>query len=83
MVEFLNETGSSQLEIVASRSKFFLSTLPKEDFPIMATEEYDFEFTLKSKVIKRKKLKKNKKRKLKKLLYPKKLKGRLKRKSQR
>ena len=53
MVEFLNETGSSQFEIVASRSKFFLSTLPKEDFPIMATEEYDFEFTLKSKVIKR------------------------------
>ena len=52
-VEFLNESGSNQLEIVASRSKFFLSTLPKEDFPIMATEEYDFEFSLKSKVIKR------------------------------
>ena len=44
-VEFLNEIGSSQLEIVASRSRFFLSTLPKEDFPIMASEEYDFEFT--------------------------------------
>ena len=52
-VEFLNEAGSNQLEIFASRSKFFLSTLPKEDFPIMATEEYDFEFSLKSKVIKR------------------------------
>ena len=52
-VEFLNEIGSNQLEIFASRSKFFLSTLPKEDFPIMATEEYDFEFSLKSKVIKR------------------------------
>ena len=52
-VEFLNKSGSNQLEIVASRSKFFLSTLPKEDFPIMATEEYDFEFSLKSKVIKR------------------------------
>ena len=52
-VEFLNESGSNQLEIVASRSKFFLSTLPKEDFPIMATEEYDFEFSLKSNVIKR------------------------------
>ena len=52
-VEFFNESGSNQLEIVASRSKFFLSTLPKEDFPIMTTEEYDFEFSLKSKVIKR------------------------------
>ena len=52
-VEFLNEIGSSQLEIVASRSRFFLSTLPKEDFPVMASEEYDFEFTIKAKVIKR------------------------------
>tara|TARA_A100001011_G_scaffold393309_1_gene482875 strand:- start:611 stop:1729 length:1119 start_codon:yes stop_codon:yes gene_type:complete len=52
-VEFLNDLDSSQLEIVASRSKFFLSTLPKEDFPIMASEEYDFEFSTKAKIIKR------------------------------
>ncbi len=52
-VEFLNDIGSSQLEIVASRSKFFLSTLPTEDFPVMASEEYDFDFTIKAKVIKR------------------------------
>ena len=52
-VEFLNEASSSQLEIVASRSKFFLATLPKEDFPIMASEEYDFEFSIKAKIIKR------------------------------
>ena len=33
-VEFLNDIGSSQLEIVASRSKFFLSTLPKGSLPL-------------------------------------------------
>lgn len=52
-VEFLNEIGSSQLEIVASRSKFSLSTLPKEDFPVMASEKYDFEFSLRAKEIRR------------------------------
>ena len=52
-VQFLSDEDSSQLGIVASRSKFFLSTLPKEDFPIMASEEYDFEFSMKAKIIKR------------------------------
>ena len=53
LIQLSGDTGSSQLEISASRSRFFLSTLPKEDFPIMASEEYENDFTVKAKVIKR------------------------------
>ena len=53
LIQLSGDSGSSQLEISASRSRFFLSTLPKEDFPIMASEEYENDFTVKAKVIKR------------------------------
>jgi DNA polymerase-3 subunit beta len=53
LIQLSADSGSSQLEISASRSRFFLSTLPKEDFPIMASEEYENDFTVKAKVIKR------------------------------
>ncbi len=37
---------SSRLEVKAGRSRFSLATLPKEDFPIMASSEYESNFTI-------------------------------------
>ena len=45
----LEDDGTSgRLEITAGRSHFSLATLPKEDFPVMASSEYDTNFTAKS-----------------------------------
>jgi len=42
----LTEDGTSgRLTIEAGRSNFSLATLPKEDFPVMATSEYDANFS--------------------------------------
>ncbi len=53
LIQLIGDAGSNQLEISASRSRFFLSTLPKEDFPVMASEEYENEFSVNAKVVKR------------------------------
>ena len=53
MIQLIGDAGSGQLEISSSRSRFFLSTLPKEDFPIMASEEYENEFHITARVIRR------------------------------
>ena len=52
-IQLIGDTSSNKLEILASRSRFFLSTLPKEDFPIMASEEYEAEFLASAKIVKR------------------------------
>ena len=52
-IQLASDPGSNQLVISASRSRFSLSTLPREDFPIMASEEYEFEFSATPKIIKR------------------------------
>lgn len=45
MVELSDDGTSGRLDIKAGRSNFSLTTLPKEDFPVMASSEYACNFT--------------------------------------
>jgi DNA polymerase-3 subunit beta len=45
-IQLVADPVSSRLEIKAGRSRFLLATLPREDFPIMATSEYDSNFSI-------------------------------------
>ncbi|MDD9922693.1 MAG: DNA polymerase III subunit beta [Boseongicola sp.] len=50
----LNDDGASgRLTVEAGRSNFSLATLPKEDFPIMASSEYDANFSVAGPVLRR------------------------------
>ena len=53
MVELSDDGTSGRLEVVAGRSNFSLATLPREDFPIMASSEYSCNFALSSDVMRR------------------------------
>jgi DNA polymerase-3 subunit beta len=53
MVELSDDGASGRLEIKAGRSSFSLATLPKEDFPVMASSEYDCNFTAAAPVLRR------------------------------
>jgi DNA polymerase-3 subunit beta len=44
---------SSRLEVVTGRSRFSLATLPQDDFPVMASAEYDCNFKIPSQVLRR------------------------------
>ena len=48
LIELTADTASSRLTLEAGRSNFSLATLPKEDFPIMASSEYAANFSAKS-----------------------------------
>ena len=48
LIELTSDTTSSRLTVEAGRSNFSLATLPKEDFPIMASSEYAANFSAKS-----------------------------------
>ena len=50
----LSEDGASgRLTVAAGRSNFSLATLPKEDFPVMASSEYSANFSAKAEVLRR------------------------------
>lgn len=50
----LEDDGTKgRLDIVAGRSSFSLATLPREDFPIMASSEYDCNFSIEAAELKR------------------------------
>ena len=50
----LSDDGTSgRLHISTGRSNFTLTTLPREDFPIMASAEYDVNFNAKANVLRR------------------------------
>lgn len=50
----LSEDGAQgRLVIEAGRSNFQLATLPREDFPVMASSDYDANFSAKSEVLRR------------------------------
>ena len=51
LVELSAKDG--RLEVSAGRSRFQLATLPKEDFPDLATPEYQSEFTIPAKDLRR------------------------------
>ena len=48
LIELTADAASSRLTVEAGRSNFSLATLPKEDFPIMASSEYAANFSAKS-----------------------------------
>lgn len=45
LVNLTEDAASGRLTIMAGRSTFSLATLPKEDFPVMATSEYSSNFS--------------------------------------
>ncbi|MBT52683.1 MAG: DNA polymerase III subunit beta [Mameliella sp.] len=53
LVTLAADPGSGRLSVSAGRSHFSLATLPKEDFPVMATSEYDCNFSAKAEVLRR------------------------------
>jgi DNA polymerase III subunit beta len=53
MVELADDGTSGRLDIKAGRSSFSLATLPKEDFPVMASSEYACNFSAVAPVLRR------------------------------
>lgn len=53
MVELTDDGTSGRLEVAAGRSNFSLATLPREDFPVMASSEYSANFTADAPVLRR------------------------------
>ncbi|WP_045387768.1 DNA polymerase III subunit beta [Falsirhodobacter sp. alg1] len=53
LVSLTEDSASGRLVVMAGRSNFSLSTLPREDFPVMASSEYAAKFTAKAKVLRR------------------------------
>ena len=53
LVRLADDGASGRLTVEAGRSNFTLATLPKEDFPVMATSEYTANFKAKASVLRR------------------------------
>ncbi len=53
LVELTDDGASGRLTIEAGRSNFSLATLPKEDFPVMASSEYQSNFSAPAPVLRR------------------------------
>ena len=53
LVNLTEDAATGRLTITAGRSTFSLATLPKEDFPIMATSEYSSNFSAPAPVLRR------------------------------
>ena len=53
MVSLTDDGASGRLVVEAGRSNFSLATLPREDFPIMASSEYSSNFSAKAPVLRR------------------------------
>ena len=53
MVELEDDGIAGRLEVRAGRSHFSLATLPREDFPIMASSEYECNFSCPAPVLRR------------------------------
>jgi len=53
LVQLADDGASGRLTIEAGRSNFSLATLPKEDFPVMASSEYAANFSAKADVLRR------------------------------
>ena len=48
LVTLADDSGAGRLEVQAGRSHFALATLPREDFPVMASTEYVCNFSAKA-----------------------------------
>ena len=53
LVHLASDASAGRLTVTAGRSTFNLATLPKEDFPVMATSEYSSNFSAKAPVLRR------------------------------
>ena len=53
LVALTEDAASGRLTIAAGRSTFSLATLPREDFPVMATSEYSSNFAAPAPVLRR------------------------------
>ncbi len=53
LVQLTDDGASGRLTIDAGRSNFSLATLPKEDFPVMASSEYEANFSAAAPVLRR------------------------------
>lgn len=53
LVQLVDDGANGRLEIEAGRSSFSLATLPKEDFPVMASSEYHANFSAPAPVLRR------------------------------
>ncbi|WP_146592348.1 DNA polymerase III subunit beta [Puniceibacterium confluentis] len=53
LVTLTEEAATGRLTVEAGRSNFSLATLPREDFPVMATSEYSANFSAPAKVLRR------------------------------
>jgi DNA polymerase-3 subunit beta len=53
LVTLTDDGASGRLTVEAGRSNFSLATLPKEDFPVMASSEYDSNFSAPAAVLRR------------------------------
>ncbi|MCV6823053.1 MULTISPECIES: DNA polymerase III subunit beta [Halocynthiibacter] len=53
LVQLTDDGASGRLTVEAGRSNFSLATLPREDFPVMATSEYTANFTASAVVLRR------------------------------
>lgn len=53
LVQLASDTASGRLTVQAGRSTFSLATLPREDFPVMASSEYTANFSAPAPVLRR------------------------------
>ncbi len=53
LVELSADARTGRLQVMAGRSSFSLATLPKEDFPVMASSEYTANFSAPAKTLRR------------------------------
>ncbi len=53
LVSLADDGASGRMTVEAGRSNFTLATLPREDFPVMATTEYDANFVAKAPELRR------------------------------
>ncbi|WP_225028304.1 DNA polymerase III subunit beta [Xinfangfangia pollutisoli] len=53
LVSLTEDAATGRLTVQAGRSTFSLATLPREDFPVMATSEYTTNFSAKAPVLRR------------------------------
>jgi len=53
MVQLVDDSRTGRLQVTAGRSSFALATLPKEDFPVMASSEYAANFSAPAKDLRR------------------------------
>ena len=53
LVSLSEDSASGRLTVEAGRSNFSLATLPKEDFPVMASSEYSANFSAPAPVLRR------------------------------